>query len=502
MRFNKENRRREILFGVFCFLLAYIFFYLTTHKRPPLTLSFAVGFVVFGLVTNLVLKRSNRSLYLIFLLLPLYPFIRIQILRFQIVGHLVMFAVSRWTDFLMFLSMLGRKLGGIRRIFYSAPILDLLIFSYVLVGLGYFIQSLKKGDWVMGMWGIKEQFLFFLFYFLVRFIPLAKEDMKKILTYSALVATVIAAFGCIQAQFFGEDLLLKLGYGVDFRGTGFTYIDPTYSREFPGGISFVRAISILQDALSLGAYLMVFLLILHPFYFLPEDRRHKGWKHLQYLILLMGLLYTTTRSAWIGTTLGILFLAWRRKRLLLTVGIFLVLGIFFVFLLLSIPGGYEFLEGSLFTGKESSAAVHWSKYGWQFRVMLDNPLGIGLGMTGRVGVRFGTGLQGGFSTECWYLQVGTQMGFPGFILYIAIVLETLRKLFLLGARLRDPFLRDLANGIFAAYLGCTIFGIFLNVWSCHVIPIFMHLFIGIALFHLPAWDTERKESLLKGPSVE
>ncbi len=485
---KKGTWRREIIFGLFSFFLAYVFFYLTTHKRPPLTLSVAAGLVVLGIVTGLVLRRSTRSLFLIFFILPFYPFVRIQILRFQIVGHLVMFLVSRWTEFLMFLALLGRKAGGLRRVLYSASLLDLLILSYILVGLGFFADAVRRGEWVMGMWGLKEQFIFFLFYFLVRFIPMEKADMKKILVWSGVIATGIAAFGCIQAQFFGEDFLLKLGYGISLSDSGLTYVDQTYSRTFPGGLSFIRAISILQDALSLGAYLMLFALLLHPFCFLPDDKKHRMWKHLVYLVILMGMLYTTTRSAWIGTAAGILYLAWTRKKILQTAGIFLLLGGLFLALLLSIPGGYEFLEGSLFTGKESSAVIHWSKYGWQFRLMLDNPLGIGLGMTGRVGIRFGTPLQGGFSTECWYLQVGTQMGLPGFLLYMAIVLETLRKLFLTARQCRDPFSRDLANGIFAAFLGCSLFGIFLNVWSCHVIPILMHLLVGIALFHIPFWD--------------
>ena len=64
---------------------------------------------------------------------------------------------------------------------------------------------------------------------------------------------------------------------------------------------------------------------------------------------------------------------------------------------------------------------------------------------------------------------------------------------MLGSRLRDPFLKDLAHGIFAAFLACSVFGIFLNVWSCHVIPIFMHLLVGIALFHFPHLDTDYEE---------
>ena len=490
LHINKEKWLREISFALLSFVIAYAFFYLTTHKRPPLTLSVAVGLIIVCATTYLVWKQSKWALLIIFTVLPFYPFLRIQLLRFEIVGHLVMFMMSRWTEALMILALFGRKIGGVRRIFYSAPLLDLLILSYILLGLCYFGQAVGRGNWMMGMWGLKEQFVFFLYYLLVRYIPFGKEDLKKILAITALIGAAIAAFGCIQAQFFGMDFLKILGYGVEIQGGGFSYIDPNYQRHLPGGITFVRAISIMQDALSLGAYLMILLIILQPFYLFPSEKGgHGWWRSIQYLLLLTALVYTTTRSAWIGMAFGTLALAWRRKKLLATASVFVFIGFFLLLLFLSFPGGKEFLHGT-FLGKEASVAAHMNTYGWQLQTIVDNPMGIGLGMTGRVGNRFYANVTGGFNTECWYIQVGTQMGLLGFFLYIAIVLETLRSLFVLGSRLRDPFLKDLTNGIFAAYLACSVFGLFLNVWSCHVVPILMHLFVGMALFHFPHLDAD------------
>jgi len=488
MYIDKEKWAREIWFFLFSLFVLFVFFYLTTRKRPPLTLFLAVGLVAAGFVVWLLLQKAKWALYFIFFISPFFPFLRVQVLRYQIVGAVVMFIVARWTEALMILALFGRKLGGIRRIFYSAPLLDFLVLCYILLGFVYLVDAARVGRTFIGLWGWKDHFLFFTYYILVRFIPFWKEDFKKILTVSILIAAAIALFGCIQAQFFGEGLVKALGFGIDISGAGITIVAPTLKRSFPGGLSFWRAISILQDPLSLGAYLMVFLLVTQPFYFLPDDRTGRGRKLLLYCVLVLGLFYTTTRTAWIGTAVGTLFLAWRRKKLLVTMSFFLCFGVLLLLILLSFPGGKEFLLGSLFQGEESSLQAHVSKYGWQFNIMKENPWGLGLGMTGRVGIRFGTVLQGGFHTECWYFQVGTQMGWIGFFLYLAITLEILRKLFLLGARLRDPFLRDLANGILAAYLACAVFGISLNVWECHVIPIFVHLFVGIALFHFPLWD--------------
>jgi hypothetical protein len=493
LRINREKWLRELSLGLLSLVIAYSFFYLTTHKRPPLTFSFAVGLIIICVITHLVWKQGKWAILIILAVLPFYPFVRIQGLRFQIVGMMVMFMVSRWTEVLMILALFGRKIGGIRRLFYSAPLLDFLILSYLLLGLCYFGQAVGKGRGTMGMWGVKEQFIFFVYYFLVRYIPFGKEDLKKFLAITALIGAAIAAFGCIQAQFFGMDFLKTLGYGFEIKEGGYSYIDPNYQRQLPGGLTFVRAISILQDALSLGAYLMILLLILQPFYLFPPEGERKWLHRVQYLIMITGLVYTTTRSAWIGMAVGTLALAWRRKKLLATASAFLFIGIFLLLLLLSFPGGKEFLLGT-FSGKESSVAAHMNTYGWHFQKIVDNPMGLGWGMTGRIGARFYANVEGGFNTECWYLQVGTQMGFLGFFLYIAIVLETLRALFVLGSRLRDPFLKDFANGVFAAYLACSIFGLFLNVWSCHVIPIFMHLFVGMALFHFPHLDADYERS--------
>jgi hypothetical protein len=489
----RERWLRELSFGLLSFVIAWFFFYLITQKRPQLTLSLTVGLIIFCVTTYLVWKQGKWAILLILVVLPFYPFMRIQLLRFAIVGFTAMFLLSRWTEVLMVLALFGRKIGGVRRLFYSAPLLDFLIVSYILVGVCYFGQAVGRGKLMMGMWGLKEQFVFFAYYFLVRYIPFGKEDLKRFIAISALIGTAIAAFGCIQAQFFGMDFLKTLGYGFEIQEGGYSYIDPNYARTLPGGISFVRAISIMQDALSLGSYLMILLLILQPFYLFPSEKRQGWWRHPQYLLLLLGLLYTTTRSAWIGMAAGTLALAWRRKKLLATSSAFLFIGIFLLLLFLSFPGGKEFLQGT-FLGQETSVAAHMNTYGWQLQKILNNPMGIGLGMTGRVGNRFYAATQGGFSTECWYIQVGTQMGLFGFFLYIAIVLEILRTLFVLGSRLRDPFLKDLTHGIFAAYLACSVFGLFLNIWSCHVVPIFMHLFVGMALFHFPHLDADYERS--------
>jgi len=494
-----ERWKNELAFWVASLGLAYIFFYLTTHRRPQLTIVVAVGFVVTGYLFSLVLKQAKWALYAIFFVFPFYPFIRVQLLRFEVVGETVMFFISRWTEAVMIMALLGRKWGGVKRVFYSAPLLDFLTTAFILYGLGHLFYAIEQGNWMMALWGMKEDFLFYLYYFLVRFVPLDKRDLKRFIAISAPIAAGIALFGIVQSQFFGEDFLLKLGYGVELKGTGITYLTHVHQRgDIHGTGGFIRAISILQDPLSLAAYLMMFSLILQPFYFLPPSAGYRHLKTLLYLVILAGMFFTTTRSAWLGTALGVFLIAWRTKRLLVTLGTFSLLAIVGLSILLMLPGGRQFLIGT-FTLEEGSAFAHYSKYAWHFGSMLRHPMGMGLGMAGRIATQFGAQALGGYHTECWYLQIGGEMGIPAFLLYISIVLETMRKLFSLTRTLIDPFLNAAATGIFAAYTALAVFGIFLNVWTCHLVPVFMHLFVGIALFHFPALDRQYRQGYISLP---
>ena len=482
----------DLYFGFVSFILAYVFFYLTTHRRPQLTIVLAVGLIIAGYMFYLILRKAKWSLYLLFICLPFYPFIRIQLLRFEIVGETVMFFISRWTELIIVMAMFGRKWGNIRRIFYSAPLLDFLTITFILYGLGHLVYAVTHDQWMMGLWGMKEDFLFYIYYFLVRFIPLGKEDVRNFLKISAVIAAGIALFGVIQSQFFGENLLVQLGYAVELKGTAIKYLTHVHQRgDIQGQGGFIRAISILQDPLSLAAYLMVFALMLQPFYFFPHEKSQRWWKTLQYFLILAGLFFTTTRSAWIGTAVGTFFIAWRTKRILFTACVLSLFGAIALIALFMLPGGLEFFFGT-FKLEEGSALAHYSKYGWHFWNMIAHPMGMGLGMAGRIATQFGAQIMGGFHTECWYLQIGNEMGIFAFVVYILITLETLRKLFVVAHKLEDTFLKNVATGIFAAYLGLAIFGIFLNVWTCHLVPVFMHIFVGIALFHFPTLDQSYK----------
>jgi len=245
---------------------------------------------------------------------------------------------------------------------------------------------------------------------------------------------------------------------------------------------------------------MIFALILQPFYFFPRQGRQWFWKMLQYVLILAGLFFTTTRSGWIGAAVGTLVVALRTKRFFFTTSVLSLFGAVALFVLFMMPGGKDFFIGS-FTKTEDSAMAHYSKYGWHFKNMLSHPMGMGLGMAGRIANQFAAQTRGGFVTECWYLQIGNEMGIVAFFLFILITLETLRKLFMVSMRLKDPFLKDVTTGIFAAYLGLALFGIFLNVWSCHIIPVFMHLLVGFALFHFPSLDQDANQYTLSPATI-
>lgn len=61
-----------------------------------------------------------------------------------------------------------------------------------------------------------------------------------------------------------------------------------------------------------------------------------------------------------------------------------------------------------------------------------------------------------FVPENWYLQIGVELGWLGFVLYMALIVLVLRKLSVIGYRL---------SGIFYAFLAVSIAGLFLHSWE-------------------------------------
>jgi O-antigen ligase len=78
-----------------------------------------------------------------------------------------------------------------------------------------------------------------------------------------------------------------------------------------------------------------------------------------------------------------------------------------------------------------------------------------------------------FLPENWYLQIGVELGWIGFLLYLGLVVILLLKIF------RSSQLT--AHSLFLAFLGISIAGLFLHSWEDAAIAYALWLLIAAAL---------------------
>jgi O-antigen ligase len=122
-----------------------------------------------------------------------------------------------------------------------------------------------------------------------------------------------------------------------------------------------------------------------------------------------------------------------------------------------------------------------------------DPMGRGLGTQPGVGDRFR--VQTKLTSEDAYLQVGNELGIVAMILFIAMVLLTLRRL--KDATARAPS-SPLTSAVRSAAVGYAIGGLFLHVWIYLPVSITLWSLAGVVLG--AAERTEREGQLVGAPS--
>jgi hypothetical protein len=232
------------------------------------------------------------------------------------------------------------------------------------------------------------------------------------------------------------------------------------NRGFIGGHAIVRAGSLLLDELTLGFYLVIALAICLQ---RLTAHKHSGRYAVLGGLCMVAIVMTATRSAILSAVIAAIAATriaararaphWLRLAVLLTVGIVAIAPIAG-----STTAGQRVLA---FTqGTDPSAQAHATSSSSAFKDVLENPLGRGLGTNPRTGARFG--VAGHVTSENSYLQVGNELGIPVALVFIGMLLATVRAAWR-RARSWHPS-SDLALAIAAAGSGLAVGGFFLHVW--------------------------------------
>ncbi|MBX4188556.1 O-antigen ligase family protein [Candidatus Saccharibacteria bacterium] len=330
----------------------------------------------------------------------------------------------------------------------------ILAYSLLLVVCGL-AAKINHGVTTKSLWyGLLVDLRFLVFFLAVAVLAASSgwlaQRWQKILFIPAIL---VAAFAVLQYIILPYDFLKHFGYG-----------DSTISpyETINHNLDHLRVASTLRGANPLGAYLILPICALGVW--LLREKRERADKLIFGGGLLLALVFSFSRSAWIGVVLGLLTVAWfslkgvrARRMIIWALAGMIVLG---AIAAIGLRHNTTFEDTFLHTNHkstitESSNEGHSAAFKIATKDIYHQPLGSGTGTAGPQSVYNGQPAQ---IAENYYLQIGQEAGLLGMALFIAIIIMVGRMLYRQRA---DP----LALALFATLIGLSFVNMLSHAWE-------------------------------------
>lgn len=262
------------------------------------------------------------------------------------------------------------------------------------------------------LWGARYDLLPFFALFVFQFFDFSDKQLQKLLKMILGAGLFITAFGFVHALILPQDFMTVFGYSIN-RDIWDINIAISSCQFLEHTQNFCRAVSVFGGPTRYGTYLLLLLPLSIWAFLKTEKRSGKIFLGLLSMLALANIFLTYSRSIWAGLLImivaALLILSRMRTppfpwtKILIAIASMFLIFVFFT---------HESLKTILV--RASSTSEHWQMIKHGFEVLLKNPLGLGLGTVGPASLRFTK-----FITENWHLQIALEMGFIGFLLFLA-----------------------------------------------------------------------------------
>ncbi len=315
--------------------------------------------------------------YLLFLVIPFHVFISLY-LSFKMgwgINDIRLILFKMWKEIFLILGFLLFFILKILKM-KKAPILqlhkvDVLVLSFSLIGMLY---TLGGADFGIAMWSYRSITYMFLFYFLGRIVDFEKGDWVRFGFTILGLGVITSIIGVIQVEYFGPEFH-AIFYGEDKLNYVFTSADYDKLRASSTFVS-VHEFGLFM---IIGLFSSVFLFIIWK----AKPVTKYVTLGLINLVLLVGLIYSLSRSSFLILIIGFLFLSIRKLQYLIF-GLVVALVFYYA---LDFIGAFDSFR-TVASGKDPSTQGHSSIIFTAITDFLSNPIGIGLGEVGVVVRRF------------------------------------------------------------------------------------------------------------------
>ena len=383
-----------------------------------------------GLI-GFVLKKTFEGdayyllLYLLFTL-PFYATFQLIVFKAFDLSLLVnLLKISKdfvfFTGFLVFI--FGKKESFIEQK-WQLTLLDKLFMGFMTLILIYTIIPYGEASFLSKIIYAKNTFLTAIVYFLGRQTNIDKQRWRFIA--KALICLIVVSFlFALSEKIFGVHLQSLLDYGRfnlvinDVSPTGNYGLSWTFERQ--GG--FPRYAAFFANPLEFAASLLLFLSLgIH--YLIHSKYNNNRLAYLSLLVLItLSFFFSYSRGAMIASLIIVFFSLFLEKKyqLLRIVLILITILVVYISFFSSKESQYFILDTLNF--QNTSSLGHLIEWIEGVNSMIQNPMGIGLAMSGNAnGVDQAIKIGG----ENQFLIYGVQMGLLGLLIYISILITAIK----------------------------------------------------------------------------
>ncbi len=297
--------------------------------------------------------------------------------------------------------------------------------TFILLAVLYAIFG--SGELAQRIFGLRTATLFLILFLAIQFFDFGKEQVDRLKKIVLAASGIVILFALLQKFLLPADFLKYFGYSENISSWLPGGNLPIYHTVGESGV--IRLQSTLAGPNQLGAYLVVILPLAIAETF--RQKRAEGsllQRGVGGILILGGLLtlfLTFSRSAWLGLVgIGIAFaiLQWKKnlsKKLKLRLLLGGVIGILALGILgFTNPSFRETLT------RQASTSAHLERSVAAAKLVITNPLGLGLGKSAGISQRF----EKEITPENTYLGVALETGWLGGMLFLALLITLLLEL--------------------------------------------------------------------------
>lgn len=433
------------------------------------------GILILIILTFMCFWRPFLGLSFLLLLLPFHTMSMKILENLFVLEPRGIFFISVWKEVIIILLLFVVITKVLLKGNFSTSLTGKMMIWFCCLGIVYIFIA---RNFLAGVYGFRNLYEGFIIFFVTSKLSYSKGQLRKLLNLMIFGAVILTAWGLWQALFLGPDFLYRIGY---------TFGEKTLpSTFFIAGSSRQRVTSFFSGPNTMGVYLVMMIFTATVLFSSTKKAIHKMWYIVALGLMIIGLLYTFSRSAWLGLIFGGAVMGTqigkRRRNLVVGITIFVIL----LFLLMSEPLGVFSYISRTITLQDPSAKGHWASLDQSVRFGFQYPFGIGLGMAGPKSSRFFDAI---LNAESSYFLVLFQMGYLGFFLFLLIFLSFWKESKSISKKLQGKDLSDLLVAIQAIVISVLTTFFFLPLVQEIEISIFLCFFLGI-LVKMRDWINE------------